>query len=834
MKRSVIASFVFLLAFASAAFAVDRTVPSGGDLEAVLSAAKDGDTIIVQDKAMVNDAADTLGGTPLVIDKSVTIKGATASSYIQHRRGGIIIGKDVTFKDIVLSFENKRTPAIFANGNTLTLDGVTCLSGSRKIHVFAGGWVDKYYGSTLKVPQAGTHGKIVVKGATCLNGSFYLGSMNTTFAGDATIEFASTSKSFSEAFTIWSTGARETPEMGDWFGAADLAPPSVDDYATFATTGAVTITVDDPSSRLSIDACTGKDRGADVTVIASGYSINGLRVDDAGSIKVVGNVKFGENSSVPDGVALSVPAGSELDLSGLSLPTVSTFDGGGTIIIAEGETLEITGDVTGTTAFKTPAYGAASGSVTAGHTYISATKSKESSFTFTPSSAQSGYTLKRDKNGDWIAQGPSTPAVRPKVSSFTFGQSSSSITAADANALGGARLGFSYVLNADDPMYEMADTRIDFTIKGGGKTWYANGMKRSNDDPYYVAYSKDAHMEFEWLTDHDGDGTTGVLLITKYNGDIEPGEYEIEATVPYSFTSKGDIKAKHTLTVTPNPQDPPSGGDKDPQDPPSGGDKDPQDPPSGGDKDPQDPPSGGDKDPQDPPSPQNPPTGSGGQDPSDPPSSGGGQGTQTPPSGGGDQGSQTPPSGGGDQGSQTPPSGGGDQGSQTPPSGGGDQGSQTPPSSGGGQGSATPDVPAYGSLPDIYSGYFVSTSHKTWSVRTGGDMTLRINIEYTRFTGVIFLDGRRLIEGIDFTSREGSTIIEIMSAALSKIKTNGAHEIAVAFDDGVAKHNFVVRDVSSTQTDRGGGTSSSSSSACTAGAAALIPLALLALRRSRR
>ena len=124
----------------------------------------------------INIQADGSGDNALVIERPLTIKGGSLAS----RRGGIVLGADVTFENITLSFENLVRNGIFANGNTLTLNGVkNGNSGVTSIYLFCGG-VTNYTGTNV-LPENNLAGKIIIKGDNTL-GSVFAGSFSDTQA----------------------------------------------------------------------------------------------------------------------------------------------------------------------------------------------------------------------------------------------------------------------------------------------------------------------------------------------------------------------------------------------------------------------------------------------------------------------------------------------------------------------------------------------------------------------------------------------------------------------------------------------------------------------------
>lgn len=109
--------------------------------EDALNAVEDGGTICVGEKgAFVNSSDDK----PLVINKNVTItsKSDTAPE-ISIRKAGVVLGGNVSFKNVVLSLVNGNHALIATNGYTLTLDNVTYFQNTREVHIVGGTLYDK-------------------------------------------------------------------------------------------------------------------------------------------------------------------------------------------------------------------------------------------------------------------------------------------------------------------------------------------------------------------------------------------------------------------------------------------------------------------------------------------------------------------------------------------------------------------------------------------------------------------------------------------------------------------------------------------------------------------
>ena len=126
MKKRILSTFLTLVLLLTllptAAFAAGNTIytdmyykgVSDGSkeqpyakFEDALNKAEDGDTIIIKGKAFAN-AKEESGATPLVISKRVTITGENgAMGELYVRAGGIMLGDDVTMRNVELNLANK-------------------------------------------------------------------------------------------------------------------------------------------------------------------------------------------------------------------------------------------------------------------------------------------------------------------------------------------------------------------------------------------------------------------------------------------------------------------------------------------------------------------------------------------------------------------------------------------------------------------------------------------------------------------------------------------------------------------------------------------------------
>lgn len=90
----------------------------------------------------------------------------------------------------------------------------------------------------------------------------------------------------------------------------------------------------------------------------------------------------------------------------------------------------------------------------------------------------------------------------------------------------------------------------------------------------------------------------------------------------------------------------------------------------------------------------------------------------------------------------------------------------------------------------------VRESSSSWSAANGGHLTVKIAVDFSKFTGVVSLDGVLLAQDTattsrDFGARSGSTIITVWEEMLrTHIKSSGEHYVSVGFSDGMASHKI--------------------------------------------
>ena len=326
--------------------------PSDTDgLVNALNTAKDGDTIILKGSCEVNDTGSN--SQPWVIDKQVTIKGGN----IYLRKGGILLGADVTFENLTLNFVNGTRNAIIANGHTLTLKNVTYALNNanqragREVHLFCGGVTGLVLDET---PRSGNHGTIMIQGTTSL-GNMYAGNISadgnaSPSATPASILFHS--DAVGSMGTVYACGALETPvDSNNIFDIDKWNPdPPTANTTKFPVTGAVDISLRNGLVR-AVHGLTGGSTQAAVTFNGNDNLTYNVVLDNIASLSVQsGNFMPAAGSNFTGTHPNLTVTGGTLNLSNYDNDfAVGNFTGGGTLILGKEQTLNISGSVSGKT-----------------------------------------------------------------------------------------------------------------------------------------------------------------------------------------------------------------------------------------------------------------------------------------------------------------------------------------------------------------------------------------------------------------------------------------------------------------------------------------------------
>lgn len=517
------------------------------NLVEVIKTAQNGDTIVLNAGCHA-----TLGNdTPWVIDKSVTFEGGDVTLWV----GGIILDADVTFRNTSLGFDGFVRNAIMANGHTLTLENVTCKTSARPLNLFCGGLHDETLGSTQC--SAGT---VIIRGRTSLEGSINkvtnevgniyagnlcMGGMNENVSnvdgpanicqGDAEIIIEADSES--TLGKIYAGGAQQRIPAGAANGKVILT-----NHEAYKVSGTVRVQL----HASSVDYVNGL--GAKETHVTYTdtrdykYLMDGLGIYCVSSLTVKsGHVSPKADSSFVDGASLTVNPGAKLGLEQMGNVTVGSFTGGGKLSLGQGQTLNVTGDVAGSTYVAIGGFNHEDGSLrqpVAGHIYISAplSQTQETAFVLVPPSGQIMAFTYNSEKGEWFSE-TGQDAEPTVVSTLKF-------ETERAFAASGATEAAMTVVADESAVLDFLPVTI-----------HVNGMPTEFVVDYFYnevyRYQADGFVLLLWLAGTWPDEEPCLSVVPEdVDSTIPNGEYRIELTVPGSNTASGvSITATATLQV---------------------------------------------------------------------------------------------------------------------------------------------------------------------------------------------------------------------------------------------------------------------------------------------
>ena len=492
--------------------------------ETALKMAQDGDTIVIKGKGFIN--VQTVEDAPFVIDKAVTITGADNSpSELYIRASGILLGADVTMRDVELNLANKYHNAIFVNGYHFAVENVTRGSGSREVHLFAGGLASK---ATIQTPTPGSAAVLTLKNSVF--GHIHGGGMNGTYTGNAQINITN-----STVGAIYGSGAKEAEFNRDgWFDTTEPPVPEVN--AAYLVTGPVQVTVDGASTAggtytVSVD---GNGSGGTSLTINNAIASKKLNLADLSSLTVNGGTAA--IAEINSDAAVTLENSAAIDFSGSATKTVKSLSGGGKIILGKENMLTITDAFDGTHVFETTGgTNGQSGLANANHTYITAA-SGDATVNFTPYESQKGFlTLnKNTENGEFAWVTSKAPESKKYVEKLEIDSASKNITktAAEINdeINGGAEI--KVLIGNHDALQ---DVPLTFTV---------NNQPAQYDSFYgYVA----GNIALT-VSDTNDPGVADFYIGKKDNNStIAAGTYNFTVTAP---TANSTVSDTFTLTVT--------------------------------------------------------------------------------------------------------------------------------------------------------------------------------------------------------------------------------------------------------------------------------------------
>ena len=411
--------------------------------EDAIAQVKDGGTIYIDaSKGAFLNAQDEYGHLPFLIDKKVTIKPVNGASNaeLSVRAGGIILGADVTFENITLSFANKYHDSIYANGHTLDLINVTRGSGTRKIDVFAGGLYERKNNvdSTTPIYPSGNKGVINIEtndnfGSTTYMSTFgniYAGSMNGTFNGSAEINISNIGKHKKlDIGAIKASGALEA-DAGNMFDLTEPSAPA-ENPEEYPTTGDVTINLH--NYQVSVDGETGSESKTSVTTSTDYPSTLELENVDlltinGGTVKAVYPESSTGTTSIPK-VAINNGATLDLTEAGDNI-TIGEYTGDGYVTLSKTGKLDITDKVEGTLYLQTDgAFSGYSGLVAKDHVYLT-TPTGDANIEFKPHPTQRYLKLAKeevDSAVNWKVIDDSANASLPPITDLSINPSNAKV-----------------------------------------------------------------------------------------------------------------------------------------------------------------------------------------------------------------------------------------------------------------------------------------------------------------------------------------------------------------------------------------------------------------------
>ena len=538
----LLAVCVIATAFPCAALAAGsqtRTIHTAENIKTLaefVANTKDGDIVEIKGICMTND--NQSNNAPWVIDKAITIRGASADASIDLRAGGIILGADVIFENLELGFANRVRNAIMANGHTLTLRNVTCSkSTNNDINLFCGGVTGLNTGA-----KSGSHGEIIIEDCPQMgNGNIYAGSISADGQPNqslipATVTMVGTSK----MGEFYGCGALETyvPDT-EMMNPNYEVPPPTPSIERFPVTGDVTFNLYYTSTSM-VDGATGGGKNAAVvyTSTANHYPNSGLTLKNLSSLTVGSGenlIPTAESSLV--NTELVVPASSILNLTNLANLEFASLQGGGDLVLGKEQTMTINGSVSGTTGIGIGSISneASTTAPELGHAYVRAPNSADGNFELICPSSNPNLKLVRDNAGTWTVSDKSIGA--DLVRDFVFTDTNITISSDQQ-----AEFSLDVTSNSGKPLY-LEFIPVDITING--RQAIRTEAQTGDGDTYYMYKDQQGYLKLL-------ESSANTLYVTP---DTDWGHadspYTISVTVPAKYTEGNkNITCAATLTVT--------------------------------------------------------------------------------------------------------------------------------------------------------------------------------------------------------------------------------------------------------------------------------------------
>jgi hypothetical protein len=488
----------------------------------------DGGTIYIgSGGAFVNDEND---GQPLKITKNVTITRApdldTRPTLIV-RKGGIVLGANVTFQNIVLSYPNANHPVVCANGYTLNMENVSHYSSSTRAIQLVGGSLYSAAGVSLS-PTSGDKSQIILSGKDTNFENIYCGSINGSF--DKPVDVEISNMSGSNIGNIYASGAAEGYYNSENFLDPDNEPENpTADSALYPVSGAVSIKLNDCGLNKIIDGKTGGANNANLEILTTYYY--------SSAPSNIGTLTVSKGTFAPTALNsdanVSIAQDGTLDLSKISDCAVNNFYGsGGKLKLKSDGSLTINGECTGTA--ELAIY---EGYAAYDHLYIKTT-SGDGEFTFTPYGTQPDMTLNKTDDGWRTSEQSETDT--PTLTSFEITNTEISVDKDDINGSNSPEIKVQAEYTDESWYEDIGLIPLEYTVVYNGQTITANSTESLEYEDYYECKIADLNMYF-----YPADDTISISNFGM-DGEIAAGVYEITITAP---TTAGDVSQTVTLTV---------------------------------------------------------------------------------------------------------------------------------------------------------------------------------------------------------------------------------------------------------------------------------------------
>jgi hypothetical protein len=459
----------------------------------------DGGTIYIESgKSGFLNTQDEYGSLPYVISKSVTISaepGADTAELLV-RCAGIILGGNVTFHNIQLSYANKYHNGIFANGYHLVLDNVSRGSSARLVNVFAGSLVDVSSGKIVGA-YPGEAAWIEIQGSNTEIGNVYGGSLNGGYKGNVDIDL----KDKMTIGDVYACGAQEPTWVdNNWF---DLTEPALPEAKPNSDTvsGKVDISLNN-ASVTTVDG-SGAQGGTTVSVAtqqAATKSIKGVQklIVSKGRL-ILSSFAFKDGNAGK----IAVEEEGVLDLTdneNVKSITCDSFEGGGKVVMKSDGLLVVNNAVSGETKLEI-----LGNTFINNHVYIDTKPENSGTFVLdTTLEDKERYQLQKDEQGKWSIIDTVTAGQESVLSGIKMPEKVS-VTYNQINQIdqtGKVSPSIAIQLTGVPDGMDVSDYSFGFTVEYNGVTYAAT----EDQDYTGTGYVNDLHMEL-YVTESEKDSS---------------------------------------------------------------------------------------------------------------------------------------------------------------------------------------------------------------------------------------------------------------------------------------------------------------------------------------